>query len=408
MLNDVFRYILEDDEEELENGDAANTEFAPQSGSDPLPATLTSSSDPAQQQHDATQVDRLLQEEDLKPSFKKPSSDVADVSKSGITAQTEIVVADDAPVAGVKEPEESADPLVKDSSVAGGTVEAEKPRDPEPTPVASPPKASRASPVEAQTPSAPPKPAAPKTWANLVAANRATAPVVPNGTAAHAASATAPSKAKPTSSPTKESSIPSASNGDEGVTKPQPNGNAGWQMAGSDNNKRQGRRHSQSMSSNKDAREGYLRNVTEKVDASILKAQLAAFGKLGYFDVNRQKVDQPLSPKERSFLLTYVQNCAFVDFVESTAYLAAVAANPLSIGGEQIFIEERRPRAGAFGGNLGGRGGMRGNRGNAENRPGSQGRGGFSKDGGRGGNYAARGGRGGTTPRGRGGQPQAA
>lgn len=94
--------------------------------------------------------------------------------------------------------------------------------------------------------------------------------------------------------------------------------------------------------------------------------------------------------------------------MEPAAYFAAVAANPLSIGGEQIFIEERRPRAGAFGGNPGGRGGMRGGRGNTENRPGSQGRGGFPKDGGRGGSYAARGARGGATSRGRGGQPQAA
>lgn len=94
--------------------------------------------------------------------------------------------------------------------------------------------------------------------------------------------------------------------------------------------------------------------------------------------------------------LTRQQNCAFVEFADGAAYNAAVAANPHSIGGEQIYVEERRPRANAYGGNFAGRGGMRGGRGGNESRPGSsQGRGGF------------RGGRGGNIPRGR-GQPQAA
>lgn len=97
-----------------------------------------------------------------------------------------------------------------------------------------------------------------------------------------------------------------------------------------------------------------------------------------------------------------------MEFADASAYNAAVAANPHSIGGEQIYVEERRPRANAYGGNFAGRGGMRGGRGGNEGRPGSsQGRGGFPKDGGRGG-YVNRGGRGGNVPpRGR-GQPQAA
>lgn len=310
VLNDVFRYMLEDEEEEeeeLENGDAANPELAPQSGSEPLPATLTSSSDPVQQQHDATQVDKLLEEEVLKPSsLEKPVSDTTGVSESAAPAQTEIVHADDAPVAGVKDLDEVAESPTEEPSVADETAEAEKPKDPEPTPVASPPKPPKAAPVEAQTSAAPSKPTAPKTWANLVASNRVTAPVVPNGTATQTLTTTAPSKAKPTLPPTKEGSTPTTSNGDEISTKPQQNGSAGWQMAGSDNNKRQGRRQSQSMSSNKDAREGYLRNVTEKVDASILKAQLAAFGKLGYFDVNRQKVSEHQTPEDNLDTLTQV------------------------------------------------------------------------------------------------------
>ncbi len=105
-------------------------------------------------------------------------------------------------------------------------------------------------------------------------------------------------------------------------------------------------------------------------------------------------------------ILTTAKNCAFVEFADPAGYNAAVAANPHSIGGEQIYVEERRPRPTAYGGGFGGRGGMRGGRGSNDGRPGSQGRGNYPKDGGRGG-FMPRGRGGSMTPRGR-GQPQAA
>lgn len=94
------------------------------------------------------------------------------------------------------------------------------------------------------------------------------------------------------------------------------------------------------------------------------------------------------------------QNCAFVEYGSTSACQSAIKASPITIAGDNIVIEPRRPKAGAYGGanynqNRGsisgrGRGGFEGN------RSGSQG-------GGRGG-FANRG-RGGA-PRGRGG-PQA-
>ena len=95
-----------------------------------------------------------------------------------------------------------------------------------------------------------------------------------------------------------------------------------------------------------------------------------------------------------------------MEFADITGYNAAVAANPHLIGGEQIFVEERRPRPTAYGGGFNGRGGMRGGRGGPDGRTPSQGRGGFQKDGGRGG-FVPRGRGGSLTPRGR-GMPQAA
>ncbi|KAI5293920.1 hypothetical protein KEM52_005008 [Ascosphaera acerosa] len=98
--------------------------------------------------------------------------------------------------------------------------------------------------------------------------------------------------------------------------------------------------------------QAYVKNVNEKVDASLLKAVLSKFGPLKDFDVNRAK------------------NCAFVEFSTPAAYQAAAAASPHLIGTEHITVVPRRFR-GAMdgvpngrprsdrGGRDGGRGGMR-------------------------------------------------
>jgi hypothetical protein len=66
---------------------------------------------------------------------------------------------------------------------------------------------------------------------------------------------------------------------------------AGWGLtAGSDHAKRQNRPQSIFDSPEKENTMGYVRNVTEKVVTEGLRASLAAFGQLIYFDVNRDKV----------------------------------------------------------------------------------------------------------------------
>lgn len=125
----------------------------------------------------------------------------------------------------------------------------------------------------------------------------------------------------------------------------------------------------------------YIKFVTEKVKEDDLKNTLTTFGELAYFDINRQK------------------NCAFVEFKNQAGYAAAVAANPHTVNGENIIVEQRRPKANAYGGSnynatRGGTAG-RGRGGFETNRGGNQGtgRGGFPGQ--------TRGGRGGA-PRGRG------
>ena len=307
VLNDIFRYISEDEDEDMENGEGAEEAVPTQPLElEPEPTTLTSSTDPVQQEHDAEQIDRKLEEEVL----QKPASDLdlpSDATPADDPIPTEAVdIAEDAPAAApvTKEadeevavtPEQAAETLAREDE-----AQPEKPRDPDPTPIASPSKPAKAEPVESAvsaTPAAPPKPAAPKTWANLVAANRVPAPAVPNGASSNNSIATPPApqtKAAPSSSANRSITPPTSAN-EDAPAKTQQNGNSGWQMAGSDNSKKQGRQHSQSVSGGQENVLGYVKNVTDKVDASILKTTLAQYGKLVYFDVSRPKVFTDATP----------------------------------------------------------------------------------------------------------------
>ena len=291
VLNDIFRYINEDEEEEIGNEAAPEDEAAPVSAPDPESSTLTSANDPAQQQHDIEHVDKKLEEQIREtPSVDEGAAPVsADVNGSTVQEPVEANNTEEADTTpGKVEDEESEMPQDSAEAATGvAELQPEKPMEPDPTPVASPLKPVDSMPAQAQTPVAPPKPAAPKTWANLVAANPVGAPVVPNPAASTSPN---PSQNKATPSSANRSITPPTSSSDDAAGRPQQNGNAGWQTAGTDSNKRQGRQQSMSGSPEKDNVLGYVKNVTEKVDASLLKSALLQYGKLVYFDVSRQKV----------------------------------------------------------------------------------------------------------------------
>ncbi|KAI4122550.1 MAG: hypothetical protein LQ347_006468 [Umbilicaria vellea] len=384
VLNDIFRYINEE-EEEIEPEPITESEAPAPAAPEAEIKTLSSSDDLAAQQHDAEQVDKKLEEQVTAAQGSK-DEDATDVPTTNGVADpvaAEADVAEDVPAAESVQPENELEiaPETTETDVPVEAVEQEKPKDPDPTPVASPPKAASATPVQEPTPAAPPKP----TWANLVAANRIAPPAVPSP-----ASSTSPAPSQPKAAPAPPKQVigPPTPASDESPSQVQQGSGAEWQTAGQESGKRQSRGQSVSGAGDNQNVLGYVKNVTDKVDASILKNTLLQYGKLAYFDVSRQK------------------NCAFVEFADAAGYNAAVAANPHSIGGEQIYVEERRPRPTAYGGGYSqNRGGMRGGRGGPDGRPGSQGRGGFQKDGGRGG-FTPRGRGGNMTPRGR-GQPQA-
>ncbi|KAJ0413049.1 hypothetical protein BJY00DRAFT_297495 [Aspergillus carlsbadensis] len=369
VLNDVFRYLVDDEEitedvavEEAPAEEVPEVEAHHQPEED---ATAKVEETQADNEPVVSKVDEKLEEEEAA---------VTKVEEEGPAPQTN----------GAEHPEattpeaapEAAAPEATEPAAANAEAETMKPSEPatarpKPTPV---PTAQK----QVQSEAAPPaKAAVPKTWANIASKIGAAAPVVP------AIPAVTPVKPAPTPAAQKEvqpaapapaatpaTPAAAASIAESVPSQPSSNDGSGWQTAGHDHKK------SQARSSVEDQNVlGYIKNVTDKVDANLLRQTLSRFGKLKHFDVSRQK------------------NCAFVEFSDAAAYNAAVAANPHQIGTEQVNVEERRTRGNAYGG-ITGRGGGAG-RGRGD-RAGSQGRGGFPRDG-----------RGSFAPRGRGGNNNA-
>ncbi|KAH0537395.1 hypothetical protein FGG08_005794 [Glutinoglossum americanum] len=383
VLNDIFRYINE--EEEIEE-EAFQEEEAPTT--EPESKTLAPVENVVEQIVEVVQVDK-----EVEPAVSEEEPEVVAEEKGGEEEISKVVVPVHEPkatpstngtalpktpevaVASVVAVETPAEEITEEEEPAAeDNPEPEKPKTPEPIrATATPPPA----PTPAQQPAAPPKPAAPKTWANLVARSSPTVPVIPSSTSSTPPAPAQPRVAPPPAQP-KEPSAPQT-----------PQTSPGWQTAGGDHAKRQSRPQSISVPGDKETVMAYVKNVTEKVSTEALKLALQKFGELAYFDVSRQK------------------NCAFVEFATAAGYNAAVAANPHQIAGENIIVEERRPRSTAYGGSgyNGGRGGPGRTRTGPDGRTGSQGRGSFQKreDGGRGSYGPGRGGRGGpgnVTPRG--------
>ncbi|KAI4859573.1 hypothetical protein F4820DRAFT_156597 [Hypoxylon rubiginosum] len=379
VLNDILRYIDEEDEEPAE---AAQEEQA-EPEAQPVPETKE---EPEAQPTEPAEKPTAFDADIIDEKLEEASVATKDVAPTNGDVPVETAASETAAAPEPAKPEPEAVP-VSDPEVAAQEVaeeeskEPEKPADPSPTPVQArqPPPAAAAAPAPAApTPSQPPKP---MTWASRAAAAAGPRPVVPlsprvvtpvAGQLPRPGAATQPAAAPQASAPapSSETAAPAAP-AKETATE--------WQTAGGDS-KRQNRPQSISgPQGEKDGTMGYVKYVTEKVKNDDLRAALAQHGELVYFDINRQK------------------NCAFVEFSTAAGYQAAVAANPHVVNGENIMVEPRRPKAGAYGGSN-----YTAGRGNMQSRPG---RGGFDgragSQGGRG-NFGGQGrGRGGGAPRGR-------
>ncbi|KAI4956028.1 hypothetical protein J4E91_000238 [Alternaria rosae] len=362
VLNDIFRYLAdepEEDEDQQEQAAPPNgvTEPAP-TAAVPENADLNKSDEIATSEEDLNKVDNKLHQ----------------------AAQEEPSVEEVAPAAPAQQvPEEIEQPAAEEAPAAveekveEPTAAAEETTEPEKPVAAAPAPAQKAAPVA--MPPGPPKPAAPRTWASLAAsAHKVATPVVntpaaqqtPSQPKAAAAAPAQTAAATPsqTSAPARDQS-PATSQGEA----------AGWQTA-TGHKKEQSRVQNAGPAADPDQKRAYIKNVYSQVDDAALKTALTKYGEIEYLDISRGK------------------NCAFVDFKTPAGFQAAVAANPHTINGIEIKVEERRQNPGQFnrgggfprgGAPRGGRGGMGGQapRGNFQPR-------------GRGG--PMRGGRGGAAP----------
>lgn len=294
MLNDIFRYLLEDDEEAEGMEDvqrtAAETGHQEQTSSavaDAVPATLTSSQDASAQEHDASIVDQALE----KAADSEPAV-VQDQKIEGVPEAADVVHAEEAPAAAMSssttEQAEQAETTTAPLEEVPTHLQEEKPKDPEPTPAASPPKSTPA-PATAAAPAAPAKPAVPKTWASMLAGNKAPVPAIPSPSpAAPKAAPTAPTPTPQAAAPKPAEVQVPAPEAPEPSSTPVSTGSE-WQTAGADHKKQQNRQQ-QNVQAPKEGHQGYIKSIPENTDQAALKAALSKVSQVVYIDINRAKV----------------------------------------------------------------------------------------------------------------------
>lgn len=271
VLNDIFRYLTED--EEISNEEptpAAEQQEAPKAPAElaaPAEVTAVPTDAKVDTESAAHKVDEKLEEE------TQPNGAAAYPAATGQT---------NGETTAQKATEASA------PAAESEPAQTEYPPSPEPTPTAVESKEAAAPKEEAPAPA--PARAVPKTWANIASKPGATAPVVPATPAAAPTKASAtPSSTQPAVSAAAPATAPSqpaatAAAAAPAESKPASNDNSGWQTAGPDHKK------TQSRTGDEPNTLAYIKNVNEKVDASLLRDTLFSFGKLKYFDVSRAKV----------------------------------------------------------------------------------------------------------------------
>ncbi|KIW97581.1 uncharacterized protein Z519_01165 [Cladophialophora bantiana CBS 173.52] len=366
VLNDIFRY-LSDDEDEIVEDEQPQAEVPAEEPPTPAGGVTDSQShheDVVATEDAVEKVDEKLEEEKVEAAQEEEPAEVnGDVVPAPAEEAAEVPELSSATEGAVTQ--EITEP-----------VATEQPSEPEAVAAAEPvPEAAAPAP----TPEAPP---AKKTWASMLGGG-VQKPAVPALPLTPPPQPKAPRPSQPAQAPKPPAEpVPGTANTTSSTPTSQSNG---WQTA--DHSKKSSRPPNRVVSEG--ITMAYIKNVNDKVDARILRDVLEKYGDLKYFDVSRPR------------------NCAFVEFADPAGYAAAVAANPHTIGTEQIYVEERRPRPNAYGGsnanfNRGGgppnrgRGGMQGGRSGSQTN--------FPKDAGRGGGFQ-RGGKPGTgtvTPKGRG------
>jgi hypothetical protein len=266
VLNDIFRY-LNDDEDEIIEDEPTQDDALVQAEAAPAVAPEVDTEliqEAVTDEAGAEQVDARLEE----VAQAAEGTTEPNVNGTGAESPVEPPTADEqAPESTKQVFEEASGATVEELATDVSAVE--KPAEPEPTPARTPTKPTDPAPAA----DAPP---AKKTWANMVGA-KAPTPVAPIPTAP-----VIPSQPKPQKSP--QTTAPQSTTS-ETTTSPAAQGN-GWQTA--DHSKKQNK--PQAKISTESNALAYIKNVNEKIQASELRSELEKYGELKYFDVSRQRV----------------------------------------------------------------------------------------------------------------------
>lgn len=265
VLNDIFRYIKEEEDEEV-------VEEAPPAEE---PVEM-----PKQEEAAPTEpLDAVVVDQKLEQTIEEAKPEATEEPKANGVAE---------PVAEEPKEEEAPTPEAVEKEIAAeASAEVEKPQDPVPTPAA----VTRA-PSAAKVPAVPAAPPKAMSWANRAAAAAAASapkPAVPQVKPASPATTTQ-ARAPPAATPTPAAATTPDVKDDKENQNPLAKSD-GWQTAGNDA-KRQNR-PAAAQPQEKEGTMGYIRNVTEGVNADELKAAISKFGEVTYFDINRQKVCLP-------------------------------------------------------------------------------------------------------------------
>jgi Nuclear transport factor 2 (NTF2) domain len=291
VLNDIFRYLNDDEDEIIEDEPPQDENLvqddtlatapaptpAPTSASAPAPLPDV---DPGQEaitdDAGAQHVDATL-EEDAKAVEETTAPNLNGTPPESLVEPPP--VEEEVPESTKEVFEETDNAAVEESVPDANTVE--KPVGPESTPARTSTKATDPAPVAEALP-------AKKTWANMVGAKAPTSSAAPNPTAP-----VIPSQPKAQKSPQPTAPQSTAS---DSTTSPGVQGN-GWQTA--DHSKKQNRPQAKvGAESNALA---YIKNVNEKIQASELRSELEKYGELKYFDVARQRVSYFIPYAQRRY-----------------------------------------------------------------------------------------------------------
>lgn len=288
VLNDVWRYINDEEEEQVEQV----AQETPQAEEQPAVAAEPAAPVPA-----ATEAAKVEQpkEETVVPASPGPEPALVDEKLEEIAKAEEAAAAGDK-ASGEASKEVSSKTAPSEDGAAKEAAEEslkepETPREPvhTPTRTAKSPVVAAAAPA---APAEPEKPTKPMTWASRAAAAAGSArpaPALPK-----TATPPAPAQARAAAPPAAPKPAPAAQRTEAAPAAQDPAASATseWQTAGSDS-KRQNRPQSMAGQTDKEGTLGYVKYVTEKVQDADLKAALTRYGQLTYFDINREKVSPP-------------------------------------------------------------------------------------------------------------------